>query len=158
MCDAGRLGAPLVEMSPPPRTARLGYNKRQVLVTLRRGNDLRKYTVLFMEQRIGRAYLSQVPGENGSASFEAVDDPAALAYLLDHLTRQMTTCARAELSSMAIVQDTLSSGGTRVVDDSLENPYCQEMSVKYDLKTKQVEVDFESTKTALIADAYVLRQ
>ena len=119
---------------------------------------MRKYTVLFMEQRIGRTYLSQVPGAEGVASFDAADDDAALAYLPDHLTRQMTNCVRAELSSMAIISDTTSSGGTRIVDDSLKNPYFQEMYVKYDAKTKQVEVDFESTKTALIADAAVLRK
>jgi hypothetical protein len=111
-----------------------------------------------MEQRIGRTYLSQVPGEDGFASFDAADDDAALAYLADHLTRQMTNCVGAELSSMAIMQDTASSGGTRVVDDSLENPYFQDLYVKYDAKTKKLEVDFESTKTALIADAAVLRK
>jgi hypothetical protein len=119
---------------------------------------MRKYTVLFMEQRMGRAYLTQVPGEDGSASFDAADDDAALAYFADHLTRQMTNCVRAELSSMAIAPDATSSGGVRVVDDSLENPHFQDMYVKYDGKTKKVEVDFESTKTALIADAAVLRR
>jgi hypothetical protein len=119
---------------------------------------LRKYTVLFMEQRIGRSYLSQVPDEEGIASFNAADDDAALAYLPGHLTRQMTNCVRAELSSMAIISDPTSSGGTREVDDSLENPHFQDMHVKYDAKTKQVEVDFESTKTALIADSAVLRK
>jgi hypothetical protein len=131
---------------------------RKVLVTPRWGNEVRKYTVLFMEQRIGRTYLSQVSGEDGIASFDAADDDAALAYFADHLTRQMTNCVRAELSSMAIIADTTSSGGTRVVDDSLENPYFQEMYVKYDPRTKKIEVDFESTKTALIADAAVLRK
>jgi hypothetical protein len=119
---------------------------------------VRKYTVLFMEQRIGRTHLTQISGEDGVAAFEAADDDAALAYLTDHLTRQLTTCVRAELSSMAIVPDPASSGGTRVMDDSLENPYFQDFYVKYDAKTKAIDVDFESTQTALMADAALLRR
>jgi hypothetical protein len=111
-----------------------------------------------MEQTIGPPRLSQIPGEDGIASFDAVDDDAALAYLADRLTRQLRTCVRAELSSMAIVPDTASSGGTRVVDDSHENPYFQEMYVKYDARTKKIEVDFESTQTALLADTAELRK
>jgi hypothetical protein len=119
---------------------------------------VRKYTVLFMEQTIGPAHLSQIPGDEGIASFDAADDDAALAYLTDHLTGQLRNCVRAELSSMAIVPDTTSSGGTRVVDDSHENPYFQEMYVKYDARTKNIDVDFESTQTALLADTAELRR
>ncbi len=120
---------------------------------------MRKYTVLFMEQRIGRTYLTQISGEDGVAAFEAADDDAALVHLANHLTRQLTKCVRAELSSMAIVPEAASSGGgTRVVDDSLENPYFQDFHVKYDAKTKKIDVDFESTRTALLADAALLRK
>ncbi len=111
---------------------------------------MRRYTALFMEQQIGVNYLTQMAGDAGIACFDAVDDDAALAYMAEHLSRRMSLCVRAELTSMAIVPDASASGGRRMVDDCLENPYFQEMYVKYNAKTKNLDVDFECTRTVMM--------
>ena len=42
----------------------------------------------------------------------------------------------------------------RLIDDSLENPHFQETYIRYDARTKQLEVDFVSTATSLLPPAY----
>jgi hypothetical protein len=118
---------------------------------------MRQYTLMFMEQRIGVAQLTPIDGEVGVASFAVVDDEAALGYITEHLIERIKNCARAELSSMRIVTDSAASGGTRLVDDSHANPQFQDTFVKYNAVTKAIDVDFESTRTALIADFSLLR-
>jgi hypothetical protein len=113
---------------------------------------MRQYTLVFMEQRIGTARLTSIEGEPGVASFAAVDDEAAHAYIAEHLIERLKSCPRAELSSMRIVTDPAAHSGTRLVDDSHANPYFQDTYVTYNAVTKAVDVDFESTRTALIAD------
>jgi hypothetical protein len=110
---------------------------------------MRKYTLLFMEQKIGVPHLTPIPAPEGEACFEAADDDEALAIVRERFTQRVQGCARAELSSMAIVADA-SGRGTRLVDDSLENPYFQETYIRYDPHTRQLEIDFVSTATGLI--------
>jgi hypothetical protein len=117
---------------------------------------MRKYTVVFMEQRLGINRLMPISGPEGQASFEAVDDDQALAFVAEHLTHRVSTCARAELSSMAMVPT--HGGGVRLVDDSLENPHFHEFYIKYDPRTQKLEVDFESTLTGLIPASRTARR
>ena len=114
---------------------------------------MRKYTLVFMEQKIGVPRLTPIPGPDGEESFQAADDDAALAHVGAQFTQRVQNCARAELSSMAIVADA-SGRGTRIVDDSLQNPHFHEICIRYDARTKQLEVDFDSTATGLILDRY----
>jgi hypothetical protein len=114
---------------------------------------MRKYTLVFMEQKIGVPRLTPIAAPGGEESFEATDDDAALVYVCGQFVQRVQNCARAELSSMAIVADA-SGGGTRLVDDSLENPHFQESYIRYDARTKQLEVDFVSTATGLMPSAY----
>jgi hypothetical protein len=58
---------------------------------------------------------------------------------------------------MNMVTDPNARNGTRLVDDSHENPEFQETTVRYNPTTKTVEVDFESTRTAVMNDLAVLR-
>jgi len=107
---------------------------------------------MFMELELGSTRLTTVEGPDGMASFTASDDDAALAFVAAHLLERLKHCARAELSSMQIVPDPTSASGTRLVDDSHANPYAQESYLKYDAATNTVEVDWESTRTALLLD------
>jgi hypothetical protein len=113
---------------------------------------LRKYTLAFMEQKIGVPRLTPIPGPEGEASFEASDDDEAIGQVRQHFADRLQTCVRGELSSMALVRD--ASGAARFVDDSLENPHFQETYIRYDVRTKQIEVDFVSTATSLLPPAY----
>ncbi len=113
---------------------------------------MRKYTLLFMEQKIGVPHLTPIPGAAGEESFESTDDDAALAYVCGRFAQRIQNCIRAELSSMAIVEG--ASGGTRLVDDSLENPHFQETYIRYDARTRQLEVDFDSTATGFMPSGY----
>ncbi len=114
---------------------------------------MRKYTLVFMEQKIGTPRLTPIPGPGGEESFEAADDDAALAYVSGRFTERVQHCVRAELSSMAMVADA-PGRGTRLVDDSLENPHFQETYIRYDARTGQLQVDFVSTATGLLPGAY----
>jgi hypothetical protein len=105
-----------------------------------------------MEQKIGMPHLTPIPGPGGEESFEAADDDAALAYVCGKFVQRIQDCVRAELSSMAVVAD--ASGGTRLVDDSLENPHFQETYISYNARTKQLEIDFVSTATGLMPASY----
>jgi hypothetical protein len=113
---------------------------------------LRKYTLVFMEQKIGVPRLTPIPGIEGEVSFEAADDDDALAHVREQFAQRLQNCARGELSSMAIARGAL--GATRLVDDSLENPHFQEAYIRYDARTKQLEVDFVSTTTNVLPPAY----
>ncbi len=119
---------------------------------------MRRYNIVFLEHKIGAVPLGQLDGADGMAFFAAEDDEAALAHVERHLTRQMAQCVKAELSSMALVADHTAGGGTRLVDDSLANPHFQEMRLHYDLNSKKIEVDFESTRTTILADKQQLRR
>lgn len=113
---------------------------------------MRKYTLVFMEQRIGIPRLTPVPGPEGEVSFEAAEDDDAIAHVRQHFAQRLQSCVRGELSSMALVRD--ASGAERLLDDSLENPHFQETYIRYDARTKQLEVDFVSTATSLLPPAY----
>jgi hypothetical protein len=114
---------------------------------------MRKYTLVFMEQKIGVPRLTPIAGPGGEVSFDAVDDDAAQSYVREHCVQQLQECVRAELSSMAIVRN--ASGQTdRLIDDSLDNPHFQEAYIRYDVRTKQLEVDFVSTATGLLPPTY----
>jgi len=117
---------------------------------------MRQYTLMFMEHPLGAARLSRVDGPDGIASFAAVDDEAALVYVAAHLLERLKRCVRAELSSMQIVADAASASGIRLIDDSHSNPYAQESYLKYDAAANTVEVDWESTRTALLLDVPTL--
>jgi hypothetical protein len=114
---------------------------------------MRKYTLVFMEQKIGVPRLTPIAGASGEESFEATDDEAALAYVCGRFVQRVQHCVRAELSSMAIVMDA-PGHGTRLVDDSLENPHFHETYIRYDARTSQLEVDFVSTATGLLPGGY----
>jgi hypothetical protein len=114
---------------------------------------MRKYTLVFMQQEIGVPHLTPIPGPAGEESFEAMDDDAAHAIVRARFAQRVQGCNRAELSSMAIVTDA-SGRGTRLVDDSLENPYIQETYIRYDAHTKQLEIDFVSTATGLLSSSH----
>ncbi len=114
---------------------------------------MRKYTLAFMEQKLGVAHLTPIPGPEGEESFEAADDDAALSYVCGRFAHRLQNCSRAELSSMAIVTDS-SGRGTRLVDDSLENPHFHETYIRYDTRTRQLEIDFVSTATGLVCTPY----
>ena len=109
---------------------------------------MRKYTLVFMEQNIGVPRLTPIPGPEGDASFEAADDDDAQAHVRKHFMQRLQKCVRGELSSMAIVRD--ASGAARLIDDSLQNPHFQEAYIRYDARSKQLEVDFVSTATTLL--------
>jgi hypothetical protein len=113
---------------------------------------MRQYTVVFMEQRIGVPGLRPLEGDQGVATFMALDDERALAHIGAHLLERLRSCARAELSSMHIMKDPTANGGQRLVDDTHANPRFQDTYVKYNVATKAVEVDWDSTRTILIAD------
>jgi hypothetical protein len=113
---------------------------------------MRKYTLIFMEQRIGVPRLTPIPRPEGEVSFDAVDDDVAQAYVGEHFMPQLQSCVRAELSSMAIVRD--ASGSSRLIDDSLANPHFQETYIRYDGRSKQLEIDFVSTTTGLLPSSY----
>ncbi|HEY1314722.1 MAG TPA: hypothetical protein VGE92_12630 [Steroidobacteraceae bacterium] len=110
---------------------------------------MRKYIIVFMEQRMGVKRLTQIPGPEGEAWFESRDDDDALAYVSAHFLQQVRTCVRAELTSMAIVPSN-PGAPPRLVDDSLENPHFHEFYIRYNSRTKLLEVDFESTVTGLV--------
>jgi|HubBroStandDraft_3_1064219.scaffolds.fasta_scaffold389772_1 hypothetical protein len=110
---------------------------------------MRKYIIVFMEQTIGVKRLTQIPGPEGEAWFESRDDDDALAYVSAHFLPQVRNCVRAELTSMAIVPSTAGEP-PRLVDDSLKNPHFHEFYIKYNPRTKLLEVDFESTVTGLV--------
>ena len=114
---------------------------------------MRKYSLVFLEQRTGVPRLMPIAGPEGEKSFEADDDDAALAYVCEHFTQRVQNCVRAELSSMAIVPDA-SASGVRLVDDSLENPHFQESYIRYDARTQRLEVDFDSTRTGIVPGTY----
>jgi hypothetical protein len=106
-----------------------------------------------MEQKLGVSRLTPIPGPEGEVSFEAEDDDQAQAYVRTHFLHRLQNCVRAELSSMAIVHD--SSGSvTRLIDDSLMNPYFQEAYIRYDARSKQIEIDFVSTTTSMLISAF----
>jgi hypothetical protein len=110
---------------------------------------MRKYIIMFMEQRIGVKRLTQIPGPEGQAWFEARDDDDALAHVSAHFMPQVRSCVRAELTSMAIMPGA-AGGPPRFVDDSLENPHFHEFYIRYNPRTKLLDVDFESTITSLL--------
>jgi hypothetical protein len=114
---------------------------------------MRKYSLVFMEQKIGVPRLTPIPGPSGEESFESADDDTALAYVREHFEQRVQDCVRAELSSMAMVADA-SGRGTRLVDDSLANPHFQETYIRYDARTGQLEADFVSTVTGFIPGVY----
>lgn len=105
-----------------------------------------------MEQRIGVARLTPVDGAAGRASFPAADDDAALVHIEQHFIDRLKGCIRAELSSMRIVVDPATPGGTRFLDDSHSNPSFHDSYVKFNAVTRSVEVEFESTRTALLSE------
>jgi hypothetical protein len=111
---------------------------------------MRRYTLIFMEQRMGVARLTPVEGEDGSVSFTAPDDEAALAHINQQFIGPLQRCVRGELSSLRMVPDSKAAGGTRFVDDSHANPHFQDSYVKYNHATKLAELDFDSTRTALM--------
>jgi hypothetical protein len=113
---------------------------------------MRKYTLIFMEQKIAAPRLTPIAGPAGEVCFDAVDDDVAQAYVREHFMPQLQDCVRAELSSMAIVRD--ASGSSRLIDDSLANPHFQETYIRYDGRSKQLEVDFVSTTTGMLPSAY----
>jgi hypothetical protein len=114
---------------------------------------MRKYNLVFMEQKIGVPRLTPILGPEGEKSFEAADDEAALAHACEHFQAQVKNCVRAELSSLAIVRNS-SGSGTRLVDDSLENPHFQEAYIRYDARTHRLEIDFVSTATGMLPGTY----
>ncbi len=114
---------------------------------------MRRYTLVFMEQKIGMPHLTPIPGSAGEESFDSTDDDAALAYVCGRFMQRVQNCVRAELSSMAIVTDA-SGHGVKLVDDSLENPHFQETYIRYDARSRQLQVDFVSTATGLVSSAY----
>jgi hypothetical protein len=113
---------------------------------------MRQYTLVFMEPRIGIAELQPVEGDAGVVHFVAQTDDAAVDYVAEHFVERLKNCARAELSSLRIMTDPAANNGSRLVDDSLANPHFQDTYLKYNSQTKSVEVDFESTRTALNID------
>ena len=113
---------------------------------------MRKYTLLFMEQKIGVPRLTPIAGPEGEACFEAADDDDAQAHVRKHFMQRLQKCVRAELSSMAIVRD--AAGVARLSDDSLENPHFQEAYIRFDARSKQLEIDFVSTATNLLPATY----
>lgn len=113
---------------------------------------MRKYSLIFMEQRIGVPRLTPIQGPEGEVAFEAPDDDAAIALVRKDFTQRLQNCARGELSSLAISRD--SSGATRLIDDSLQNPHFQETYIRYDARSKQLEIDFVSTTTGLLPPVY----
>jgi hypothetical protein len=113
---------------------------------------MRRYSLVFMEQRIGTAQLQAAPGEGGCTSFTAVDDEAALAYIGEHCIERLKTCVRAELSSLLIVPSPTSTDGIRLVDDTHGNPRFQDTYVRYNAATRGVEMDWDSTRTSLFTE------
>jgi hypothetical protein len=108
--------------------------------------------VVFMEQVIGVPRLTPLDGDEGIASFPAVDDESAVAHITAHFIDRLKTCVRAELSSMHLENDPAAIAGARLVDDSHSNPHFQDTYVKYNSATKSVDVDFDATRTALFVD------
>lgn len=118
---------------------------------------MRQYTLVFMEQRIGAPRPTPIPGPPGVAMFAAADEDAALDYIREHFVERVKACVRADLSSLKIVTDPAASGGKRLVDDTHASPQFQDTYVRFDPATKTVEVDWESTRTALISDLSAVR-
>ena len=106
---------------------------------------MRKYTLVFMEQKIGLPRLTPI---------EAADDEAAQGYVREHFLQRLQNCVRAELSSLAIVPEARGSK-SRLIDDSLENPHFQESYIRYDARSKRIEIDFVSTATGLLPVKHV---
>ena len=113
---------------------------------------MRRYSLVFMEQTLGVSRLTPIPGPLGEVSFDAEDDDAAYAHVREHYLERVKNCVRAELSSMAIVRDS-SRSGSRLIDDSLENPHFQEAYIRYDARAQQLEIDFVSTATGMLPPA-----
>ena len=113
---------------------------------------MRRYSLVFMEQRIGALQLQPGQGEGGATRFTAVDDDAALCYIGQHCIERLKTCVRAELSSLLIVPSPTSPNEIRLVDDTHGNPRYQDTYVRYNAATRTVEMDWDSTRTSLIAD------
>lgn len=111
---------------------------------------MRQYTLVFMEQRIGLQRPTPIDGESGVACFRAGDDDAALEYITLHLLERLKQCARADLSSLRIIEDSSSDTGHRLVDDTHANPRYQDVYVKYDAVTGRAQADWESTRTAFV--------
>ena len=110
---------------------------------------MRRYTLVFMEQRMGVSRLTPMEGESGSASFAAMDDEEALAFINDQLLERLRQCARGELSSLRMVPDPGAPGGVRLVDDTHANPHFQDSYVRYNGRLNAAELDFDSTRTVL---------
>ena len=110
---------------------------------------MRKYTLVFMEQKIGVARLTPIHGAEGEAFFEAVDDDAAQLHVRENFLPRLKNCVQAELSSMAIIAGA-SGSRSRLIDDSLDNPHFQEAYIRYDHATEQLEVDYVSTRTGML--------
>jgi len=106
-----------------------------------------------MEQRIGVPRLTPIAGSEGEQTFDARDDEDALAHACEHFYSQIKNCVRAELSSKAIVPSS-SGSGTRLVDDSLENPHFHEAYIHYDARADRLQVDFVSTVTGILPGTY----
>ncbi len=116
---------------------------------------MRQYTLVFMEQRIGAPRPTPVDGHRGVATFDAPDDDAALAYITEHLLERLKNSVRADLSSLNMVSDAAASGGMRLVDDTHANPQFQDTYVRFNPAPQTVEVDWESTRTALLSEPAV---
>jgi hypothetical protein len=119
---------------------------------------MRHYTLVFMEQRIGIAHLSPVEGDFGRTSFAALDDEAALVHINEHWLDALRLCVRAELSSMRIASGGQAGSDLKLLDDSHSNPNVQDSYVIYNTTTKTADIDFESTRTALLQDVPVFRK
>lgn len=114
---------------------------------------MRKYSLVFMEQKIGVSRLTPIAGPEGERIFDAPDDENALAHACEHFYSQIKNCVRAELSSKAMIPDS-SGSGTRLVDDSLENPHFHEAYIHYDARADRLQVDFVSTSTGMLPGTY----
>lgn len=113
---------------------------------------MRRYSLVFMEQRVGTLQLRPKQGGDATVSFAAEDDDAALSHVGEHHVEQLKACVRAELSSLLIVPSPTSRDGIRLVDDTHANPHFQDSYLRYNPATRSVEVDWDSTRTTLIAD------
>ena len=111
---------------------------------------MRQYSVVFMEQGLGAQRLTAVPGAAGADTFQAADDEAALAYITEHLLDRLKQCARADMSSLRIVEESSTVSGYRLVDDTHASPQFQDVYVKYDAVTQRAQADWESTRTVIL--------
>lgn len=112
---------------------------------------MRQYTLVFMEQRMGASQWTPMVGEEGMVSFQAEDDEGALDHIEEHYIERLKQSMRAEFSSMNLVPDPKGTG-MRLVDDSHANPNFMDTRIRYNPITRGIDVDFESTQTAVIAD------